>query len=120
MKQQSAKLKKTKKKVNNLESKLKHAKLALAIVEQLKLDLATTVEARDSSYTDSTRPRMKLLLLWLKGTLLYKIWPSSRRWPVALCMSECSIGASIELATTMTDRWLSFALEFIRKVGLLV
>ena len=55
MKQQSSELKKTKKKVYGLGSKLKQTKLAVVNVDQLKLDLAATMEARDAGYVSATK-----------------------------------------------------------------
>ena len=54
MNHQFSKLKKTKKKVLGLEFELKQAKLALATVDQLKLDLGATMDARDAGYTNAT------------------------------------------------------------------
>ena len=48
--EQSSELKRTKKKVRNLESKLNKAKLALATINQLKAYLAATEQAWDVIY----------------------------------------------------------------------
>ena len=55
MKKQSVKLKKSKKKVGSLESELNKAKLALTATNLLKVDLATTEEARDACYAPTTQ-----------------------------------------------------------------
>ena len=71
MKQQSTELKKSKKKVSNLESKLKQAKLALAAIEQLKLDLL--LKRLEMLATQLLhKPKMRLLLLGHRGTRLFK------------------------------------------------
>ena len=56
----SVELKRVKKKMSNLESKLKKAKLSLVDVDQLKVDLATVEQARDSSYTAVTQAQNKV------------------------------------------------------------
>ncbi|GFZ19878.1 hypothetical protein Acr_28g0005830 [Actinidia rufa] len=63
-----AELKKSKKKVINVESKIKLAKFALTTIDHLKLDLVIAVEAQDVAMQLPPRPKMKLLLLWLKRT----------------------------------------------------
>ena len=47
-------LKKTKKRMGSLETKLKKMKLARVEVDQLKANLAATEQAWDSSYTTAT------------------------------------------------------------------
>ena len=59
MKQQSTELKKFKKKVSNLEFELKQAKLALATINQLKMNLVAAKEARDATYAAATQAHNK-------------------------------------------------------------
>ena len=54
MKQQSNEMKKSNKKVSNLESEQKKIKLKLGATEQLKLDLTAVEETRDSNYATDT------------------------------------------------------------------
>ena len=53
--EQLAELKRAKKEVGSLESKLKKAKLALATTDQLKADLAVAEQAQDASYVAITQ-----------------------------------------------------------------
>ena len=53
--EQLAELKRAKKEVGSLESKLKKAKLALATTDQLKADLAAAEQAQDASYVAITQ-----------------------------------------------------------------
>ena len=46
--------------MSNLESKLKQAKLALAVTKQFKVDLVAAEEARDASYVASTQAQNKV------------------------------------------------------------
>ncbi|GFY96449.1 hypothetical protein Acr_11g0007550 [Actinidia rufa] len=55
MKQQLTELKKTKKKVDSLESELNKAKLTLDSIDQLKAYLTATEKARDASYMTVTQ-----------------------------------------------------------------
>ena len=55
----SAELKRAKKKVGNLESKLNKAKLALAAIDQLKTNLAIAKQVRDVNYADATQAQSK-------------------------------------------------------------
>ena len=55
----SAELKRAKKKVGILESKLNKAKLALAAIDQLKTNLAIAKQVRDVNYADATQAQSK-------------------------------------------------------------
>ncbi|GFS36273.1 hypothetical protein Acr_00g0045040 [Actinidia rufa] len=56
----SAELKRAKSKTSNLDFKLKKARLTLADVNQLKVDLASVEQARNSSYTAATQAQNKV------------------------------------------------------------
>ncbi|GFY95433.1 hypothetical protein Acr_10g0008180 [Actinidia rufa] len=62
MTQQSNELKKSKKKVINLESEMKQANIGLATTEQLKLDLAAIEKARDASYAVATQAQNEVVI----------------------------------------------------------
>ena len=55
MKVQLAKLRRAKKKIGGLESKLNKAKLSLTAIDQLKEDLAAAEQTRDASYASATQ-----------------------------------------------------------------
>ena len=59
MKEQSAELKRAKKKIGDLESELNKAKLSLTAIDQLKEDLAGVEQVRDASYASATQVQNK-------------------------------------------------------------
>ena len=68
MKDQSAELKRSNKKVGNLESELNKAKLALSVADKLKTDLVAAEQARDASYVATTQAQNEAVAAKLKGT----------------------------------------------------
>ena len=70
MKEKSIELKKAKKKVGSLESELKKAKLELATIEQLKVDLAVAEQAWDASYMAATQAQNKVVAIEARLTEL--------------------------------------------------
>ena len=59
MAEQSAEMKRAKKKMGNLEFELNKAKLALGEIDQLKADLATAKQSWDASFAAATQAQDK-------------------------------------------------------------
>ena len=72
--------------MGSLESELNKAKLALAAIDQLKVDLATIKKARDASYAVATQAQNEVATI------------------VAQSTSGSSIGGSVEHETTMIGK----------------
>ena len=67
MVEQSTELKRAKKKVDNLESELNKAKLALAVIDHLKADLAAPKQAQDASYKAATQAQSEVVTIGVQS-----------------------------------------------------